>query len=66
MIADDPGRRSDPSDLAAPEGHWAAVGPKMPLRISMITYRWALSCGDIVLNWEDFLAPPVTEAGAQR
>jgi hypothetical protein len=56
-LADDPGRRPDLDDLAVPAREWVSVGPKVPVRISMISYRWAVSFGDIVLNWEDFAAP---------
>lgn len=57
VLAGDPGRRPDLDDLTAPEHEWVAVGPKTPVRISMISYRWAVNYGDIILNWEDFAAP---------
>jgi hypothetical protein len=34
-----------------------AVGPNVPLRVGMSCYRWSLSFGELVLNWEDFLRP---------
>jgi hypothetical protein len=33
------------------------VGPNLPLRVGMIAYRWSLSFGELVLNWEDFTKP---------
>lgn len=38
-------------------GEVVSAGPVVPLRVSMSSYRWALGFGDLVLNWEDFLAP---------
>jgi hypothetical protein len=36
---------------------WVAVGPNAALRVGMRSYRWALSFGELILNWQDF-APP--------
>ena len=33
------------------------VGPNVPLRVGMVHYRWSLSFGELVVNWEDFLRP---------
>lgn len=34
---------------------WRPVGPAAPARLGMSGYRWALSYGEFVLNWRDFL-----------
>jgi hypothetical protein len=36
---------------------WVPVGPNLPLRVGMTCYRWSLSFGELVLNWQDFLPP---------
>jgi hypothetical protein len=54
VLVDDPARRPPVDELDSTEHEWVAVGPKTPLRITMITYRWAICFGDIILNWEDF------------
>jgi hypothetical protein len=36
-----------------------AVGPIVPLRLGMTCYRWSLSFGEIIVNWNDFLRPEV-------
>jgi hypothetical protein len=60
-IATDAGRRGEEA-LSAPAEAWVAVGPKALVRICMTDYRWSLTFGDLILNWEDFLAP-VESAG---
>ena len=52
--ATDPGRRLEPADLAADPSAWVVVGPRLPVRIGMHTYRWGLSVGDVILNGDDF------------
>jgi hypothetical protein len=65
VLADDPGRRElGPAEMNGPADRWLATGPRLPLRIGMNTYRWALSVGDIVLNWEDFTASIGNATGA--
>ena len=32
---------------------WKRSGPTVPLRLEMRAYRWCLSFGEFVLNWED-------------
>lgn len=32
---------------------WKRSGPTVPLRLEMRSYRWCLSFGEFVLNWED-------------
>jgi hypothetical protein len=56
VIAADPTRRDDEA-LAAPPDAWVAVGPRAPARIRMADYRWGLTFGDLILNWQDFLDP---------
>jgi hypothetical protein len=63
VIEADPTRRGDEA-LAAPPEAWVAVGPRAPARIRMADYRWALSFGDLILNWEDFLDPRETLVSA--
>jgi len=38
------------------------VGPNVPLRIGMTSYRWSLSFGEIILNWRDFLRLPADQS----
>jgi hypothetical protein len=45
-------------DVAA--SGWERVGPTVPLRVGMRAYRWSLSFGEFVLNWQDFLPPSTT------
>ena len=59
-LAADPGRRPDVDDLNAREHEWAAVGPRAPIRISMISYRWAVSYGDVILSGKTSPHPWVT------
>jgi hypothetical protein len=54
VLAADPGRRLAPADLAADPSAWVVVGPRLPVRIGMHTYRWGLSVGDMILNGDDF------------
>lgn len=46
-------------DGATPEAvaGWMPAGPIVPLRLGMTRYRWSLSFGEIILNWQDFLRP---------
>ena len=37
-----------------PSERWLKSGPTVPLRLEMRQYRWCLSYGEMVLNWEDF------------
>jgi hypothetical protein len=42
--------------METPDG-WVPVGPNVPLRLAMTSYRWSLAFGELILNWSDFLAP---------
>jgi hypothetical protein len=54
---DNVGLRGEEALAGAPPDAWAPIGPKLPLRIRMAEYRWALSFGDVILNWTDFMPP---------
>jgi hypothetical protein len=41
-------------DPAIPDQRWMATGPRLPLEIKMVAFRWALAYGKVVLNWQDF------------
>jgi hypothetical protein len=41
-------------DPALPDERWLPTGPRLPLEIKMVAFRWALAYGKIVLNWPDF------------
>ena len=43
---------SSPAD-GIPDDAWQRSGPTVPLRLEMRLYRWCLTFGEIVLNWED-------------
>jgi hypothetical protein len=49
---DDPGLRGEEA-IGGPTDSYVPVGPRLPLRIRMVDYRWALTFGDLILNWED-------------
>ena len=38
---------------AGPDANWLRTGPPVPLRLEMRLYRWCLSFGEFVLNFED-------------
>ena len=38
---------------AGPDATWLRSGPPVPLRLEMRMYRWCLSFGEFVLNFED-------------
>jgi hypothetical protein len=40
--------------METPDG-WEPVGPNVPLRVGMTSYRWSLSFGELILNWTDFV-----------
>jgi hypothetical protein len=44
-------RMSEPSISS---DQWHACGPALALELRMVGYRWALTYGKLVLNWEDF------------
>ena len=46
---------SSPVD-GVPDDAWLRSGPTVPLRLEMRLYRWCLTFGEIVLNWEDLTA----------
>ncbi len=37
------------------DGQVVSAGPVVPLRVAMRSYRWALSFGELIVNWHDFL-----------
>jgi hypothetical protein len=39
---------------AIPAEDWLTAGPATLLRVEMVTYRWALTYGCFLLNWQDF------------
>jgi hypothetical protein len=41
-------------DPDIPDDRWIPTGPRLPLEIRMVGYRWALTFGKMVLNWRDF------------
>lgn len=45
------------------DGGVVSAGPVVPLRLAMTAYRWALAFGELILNWEDFLAPELPAPG---
>ena len=47
---------SSPVD-GVPDDAWIRSGPTVPLRLEMRLYRWCLTFGEIVLNWEDLAGP---------
>jgi hypothetical protein len=53
-IADDGAGLVLMHDAAIPDDRWIPTGPRFPLEIRMVAYRWALTYGKIVLNWQDF------------
>ena len=40
-------------DENVPDTQWLRSGPTVPLRLEMRLYRWCLTFGELVLNWED-------------
>jgi hypothetical protein len=53
-IADDGESLVTMYDAAIPDERWLPTGPKLPVEIRMVAYRWALTYGKLVLNWVDF------------
>lgn len=57
-LVDETGTEADPitdvNDERTPR-RWVGAGPAVPLTIEMKIYRWCLSVGPFVLNWEDFM-----------
>jgi hypothetical protein len=53
-LADDGGSLILHYDRAIPDERWMKTGPRLPLEIKMVAYRWALTYGKLVLNWQDF------------
>jgi len=51
-VASDGALVTSPSEGIADEA-WKRSGPTVPLRLEMRLYRWCLTFGEIVLNWED-------------
>ena len=49
-------------DERIPDEAWLRCGPTVPLRMGMRRYRWCLSFGELVLNWEDLSAPDVIDS----
>lgn len=45
---------------AVPDTTWLRSGPPVPLRLEMRMYRWCLSFGEFVLNFEDLHAGHLT------
>jgi hypothetical protein len=43
------------TDRADAASGWERAGPAVPLRVGMSGYRWSLSFGEFILNWQDFL-----------
>jgi hypothetical protein len=41
-------------DPAIPAERWMPTGPRLPVEIRMVAFRWALTYGKIVLNWQDY------------
>lgn len=41
-------------DPAIPDDRWIPTGPRLPLEIKMVAFRWALAYGKLVLNWQDY------------
>jgi hypothetical protein len=53
-VADDGSRLLLEYDPAVSADRWINSGPAAPLRVEMVSYRWALLYGRTVLNWRDF------------
>ena len=51
-VAPDGALVSAPTDGIADEA-WLRSGPTVPLRLEMRLYRWCLTFGEMVLNWDD-------------
>jgi hypothetical protein len=43
-------------DDSIPDEAWLPCGPVAPIRVGMVSYRWAVTHGFNVLNWRDYLA----------
>jgi hypothetical protein len=54
-VADDGKSLLVAHDESVPDEAWLPCGPVAPIRLGMVSYRWALTHGLNVLNWRDFL-----------
>jgi hypothetical protein len=53
-IPDDGGALIRTFDPSIPADRWVASGPIGTVTLTMKAYRWSLTAGDILLNWDDF------------
>ena len=54
-LADDAKSISIEPRASMASASWLRSGPTVPLRLEMRMYRWCLSFGEFVLNWQDLL-----------